>query len=123
MSSGQDRADSVKDLAEQIGEHHKDWLEVVATRTEADVIVEIVDRSSHQWRHHTRDKLKDGTLAMPIMGEYRVEAVIRRNDYNTPATGVGADVRATWRYAAADVADQLEDWTTDNYGKLPTLQK
>lgn len=123
-ASPSDRADSLKDLQEEMAKR-KDWLELVASRESSDLSVEVLDRSVFQWvSRRQSDQLPVGNSVsrMRVMTEYHVRAVMRRGDYDNEMTGVGADLRATWQATAGSVAAEIEQWAKDNHQKLSTTR-
>ena len=121
--------DSLKDVKDSIGKK-KDWLRLVESREQADIVVQVVGRTidgsgrvESTASSYTDDKGRTSraTGSTREIMNYNLATIMRVGDYTNELTGSVPDtyiLGGPWRTAAGQVAGELEKWVKNNYAKL-----
>lgn len=122
------REDSVKDLKESIAKK-KDWLQLVDSAAQADIVVEILERKIVGTGRFNADSTgyvdKKGTTVNSTtrtreISNYTVVARMRVGSYENDMVGeVSSEfLGGQWRAAAGQIAGEVERWAKANYARL-----
>jgi len=95
-----DRAEAVKDMREAL--RHKAGLAIVDERTEADVLVEVVDREARE-----SPEGGFGGVSVTSLGDKIIRLHVVSGDEDVDIKGIGA---GSWGRAAKDAADRVLKW-------------
>jgi hypothetical protein len=126
-----DLEQTLTDVREAIVKKKNGWLHVVEAQEQADVVLEITERTlverAPTSATTTTTRSKDGKTATSTTSstpehDVVLKAVMRVGDYSNELTGrcdLGYLFGGAYRQAAKDLVGSLEGWVKSNYTRLP----